>query len=306
MVSERKLLANRGNAKRSTGPKDTRRTKYNAQKHGLLSQAAIIQDGDAKEDPRELRSLVEALRKDLGPEGAMEEMLVDRISSCVWRLRRAQRAEVGEIRRGADSTVMDTMRSIADRYDSASDLEEMIPFIVAGGRKRELSRTTHGIAHMKRVLDRTRALVEEQGRLTKGQLAEAIRIYGDRMGSVAGTLLALSTAATGGPPVNDHEKPGTGSDFPSPERCKELLLSLIDREMARLKDEAELMAEREKLELDAAVLSLHLPSDDVLAKILRYETAIDRQMYRALNELRELQAARRARSTLLGSADNGV
>ena len=161
VVSKHKLLANRRNAKRSTGPKDTRRTKYNAQKHGLLSKAAIIQTGDAKEDPRELESLLEELRRDLQPEGEMEEILVDCIASRYWRLRRAQRAEVGAI----------------------------------------------------------------------------------------------------------HE-------------------------------EVELMGSLQPL--------VALPNDNVLAKILRYEVAIDRLMHRALKELRELQAARRVRSTLLGATDNGV
>ena len=102
MASERKLKANRRNAKLSTGPRDTRRTRYNAQKHGMLSQAAIIQDGDAKEDPRELESLFDELWEDLKPVGKMEEILVDEIVSCVWRKRRAKRAEVGEIQRVAD------------------------------------------------------------------------------------------------------------------------------------------------------------------------------------------------------------
>ena len=162
MVTERKLRANRRNAKRSTGPKDTRSTRYNAQKHGLLSKAAIIQTGDAKEDPDELAALLKALREDFEPDGAMEEILVDRIASCVWRLRRAQQAEVGEIHCAVE--IMQITRPV-------------------GGAEREL--------------------VE---------------------------------------------------------------------------------------------LSQNLPHENALAKILRYETAIERQMYRALKELRDLQACR------LGSA----
>ena len=292
MVSERKLLANRLNAKRSTGPKDTRRSRYNARKHGLLSQAAVIQTGDAKEDPRELRSLVEALRKDLGPKGAMEEILVDRIAACYWRLRRAQRAEVGEIRRVADTAVMDAKDSTAGQYDSALQLEEMGLLIDGRGNKGALCKTTHGIARIRRVLDRMRARVEEQGSPTKDQLAEVIKIYGDREGSLAFALAAFSSVATGGRQVNDREKMNTRSDDPSPEKCKKALLALIDKEIARLENEAELVAEKEKLNRDAAVLSRHLPSDEILGKILRYETAIDRQMFRALKELSERQAAR--------------
>ena len=93
MTSEGNRAANQRNAKRSTGPKDTTRTKYNARKHGLLSKAAIIQNGARKEDQHELDSLREALWQDLRPEGAMEEILVDEVVSCIWRKRRALRWE---------------------------------------------------------------------------------------------------------------------------------------------------------------------------------------------------------------------
>ncbi len=293
MVSERKLEANRRNAKLSTGPKDTRRTKYNAQKHGLLSQAAIIQAGDAKEDPRELKSLLDALWRDLEPEGAMEEILVDRIASCFWRLRRAQRAEVGEIRRGADSAVMDAMNSTFDRYDWALQLEET-SFAPGsgGGSQGELAKTTPGIARIQRVLDGIRALVEEQGSLTPDQLTDVQNIYGHREGSFGLTLTVIALTGTDDLQANDGDERDVRSDGPSPEKRKKALLALIDSETARLKNEAELVAESEKLEWDATVLSRQLPRDEVLGKILRYETAIGRQMYRALKELRELQAAR--------------
>jgi hypothetical protein len=93
MTSERKRAANQRNAKRSTGSKDTGRTKFNARKHGLLSKAAIIQNGAHKEDQHELDSLLEAYWEDFRPEGTMEESLVDEIVNCVWRKRRALRWE---------------------------------------------------------------------------------------------------------------------------------------------------------------------------------------------------------------------
>ena len=116
MVSDRKRKTNRENAKKSKGPKDTRRTRLNAQKHGLLSKAAIIRDGDAKEDPFELQSLFDELWEDLEPVGKMEEMLVDRIANCYWRLRRAQLAEMGEIRRVADDAAVNALRARAAHY----------------------------------------------------------------------------------------------------------------------------------------------------------------------------------------------
>ena len=64
-----------------------------SQKHGLLSKAAIIQNGARKEDQHELDSLLEAYWEDFRPDSTMEEGLVDDIVSCVWRKRRALRWE---------------------------------------------------------------------------------------------------------------------------------------------------------------------------------------------------------------------
>jgi len=308
MVSDRKHQANGRNAKRSTGPKDTRRTKYNAQKHGMLSQATIIQIGDLKEDPHELESLSDELWEDLAPVGKMEQILVDSIVSFVWRKRRALRAEVGGILRVTDSTVKDGTQSTADHqtYTGKGLTIDMRP-----GRDptpkalRGWSASTE-IAHIKEVLDLTRSLVEEQGHLTKDQLAEVTKSYDERESSMADTLAAFASMATGGSQTNDREKSDTGRDSPAPKKCKKALLSLIDREIAKLDDEADLLSERKELEREVAVLSRYLPSDEVLGGTLRYETTMDRQMYRALKELRELQAARRARATRLGVADNGV
>ena len=46
-----------------------------------------------------------------------------------------------------------------------------------------------------------------------------------------------------------------------------------------------------ELEKETAVLSCQLRDTAVLEKIIRYETAIERQMYRALNELNDCKPA---------------
>ncbi len=63
--------------------------RLNALKHGLLSKEAFI----VGEVPADFLALSEALRNSLAPEGALEDMLVERIITAAWRLRRAVRAE---------------------------------------------------------------------------------------------------------------------------------------------------------------------------------------------------------------------
>ena len=87
MTSDKQLKANCRNSLKSTGPKTAPgkyRSSKNSIKHGLLSQEIILPG----EDPRFLSSLRNAINNDLQPEGAIEELLADRIIFGFWRLQR--------------------------------------------------------------------------------------------------------------------------------------------------------------------------------------------------------------------------
>ena len=88
MTSLRQIEANRRNATKSTGPRTPRGkavVALNALQHGLLSRQAVIQG----ESEAELVDLGKRLRSQLAPVGELELLLVDRIVSTAWRLRRA-------------------------------------------------------------------------------------------------------------------------------------------------------------------------------------------------------------------------
>jgi hypothetical protein len=51
--------------------------------------------------------------------------------------------------------------------------------------------------------------------------------------------------------------------------------------------------EREKLSLDAEARSFSMPSGDATDKLLRYEAHLDRQLYRAMDQLERLQRQRK-------------
>ena len=104
-TSQKQIRANRMNALKSTGPKTPegkRVARWNALKHGLLSKEVVIKTGGGKESGAAFRKLLTQLREDLQPEGVLEEMLVEKIAICYWRLRRVLRCEVGEIRKDLD------------------------------------------------------------------------------------------------------------------------------------------------------------------------------------------------------------
>jgi hypothetical protein len=86
------MKANQRNAKKSTGPADTSKTRFNALRHGLCARLVV-----PGEDPAEYEAFVERLRGDVAPSDALEEVLAERAASAAWRLRRAQRAEAALI-----------------------------------------------------------------------------------------------------------------------------------------------------------------------------------------------------------------
>jgi len=86
--------ANARNALQSTGPKTVpgkAKSRLNALKHGLLSRETLLPDDDRDA----LYDLDKRFREALAPQGELESLLVDRIVSAVWRLRRVYRVEAG-------------------------------------------------------------------------------------------------------------------------------------------------------------------------------------------------------------------
>ena len=88
-TSPAKIAANRKNAQKSTGPKNTTRSRLNDLKHGLLTKELLL-DG---EDSQTLKQFGKRLRTELAPQSELELLLVERIISSTWRLRRAIQVE---------------------------------------------------------------------------------------------------------------------------------------------------------------------------------------------------------------------
>lgn len=112
-VSDRQLEANKANAKLG-GVKTAEGkaiSKLNAIKHGLLSKEVLLEG----EDESQLISLGQRLRSQLAPVGELELILVDRVISSIWRLKRALRVEVGMVEwRSKD--YMDRPKTLGETY----------------------------------------------------------------------------------------------------------------------------------------------------------------------------------------------
>jgi hypothetical protein len=96
MTESKRMLANRQNARHSTGPATQAGkavSSQNARRHGLLSQALLV-PGESVE---EYDFLLAELQSDLRPQGVLENGLVERIAAGFWRQRRLLRVESAKI-----------------------------------------------------------------------------------------------------------------------------------------------------------------------------------------------------------------
>lgn len=91
------------NTKRSTGPRTSEGravSSLNSRRHGLSSSRHSVLPHESSE---EFDALLDDLRSDLMPVGAVEELLVRKLAEAEWRTRRAAGFEVSAlVQEGAD------------------------------------------------------------------------------------------------------------------------------------------------------------------------------------------------------------
>ena len=104
MASQAQILANRENAKRSSGPKTSEgkeASSRNSMRHGLTGTQIVIPG----EDAAAYEELREGMHSSYSPESEAERVLTDQIAANAWRLLRAQRVEtafLAKLTEGAD------------------------------------------------------------------------------------------------------------------------------------------------------------------------------------------------------------
>jgi hypothetical protein len=275
-MSLKQLTANQNNAQKSTGPKTPEGraiSKMNAFKHGILSKEVLVRGFKIKESNRELSALHERFWQELNPVGPMEEMLVDQIVTTHWRLRRALKAESGEIALSVDEP--EGRRSRPD-----PQLQQMT-WVHSGDLIWAMEGTAMGNSIVAEWLRELRKQVEQDGELTEAAIKGAFR---------EGTLLSkqlqklrLQLSQTPEGPDPDIRR----------EEIKKGTLAFIDQELRRLHWSKNYFEKREAVEEEARQAAAVLPAPHVLDKILRYETKLERQLYRAMSHLERLQRMRR-------------
>ncbi|HUC84844.1 MAG TPA: hypothetical protein VL970_06610 [Candidatus Acidoferrales bacterium] len=269
--------ANRRNARNSTGPKtDAGKAvaKLNALRHGILSQAVLVRGRCLHENQREFAALHRRLCEDLQPVGLLEEMLVEDILNAHWRLRRVLKAEAGEIALNVDTGEWDR------NYVNPMPKPKGWTFLDDSTAHLWYSRL--GQIIIEKILQKTRAAIEQAGELTKA----AIELAWFR-GEPTQLSQGLEEIRIEFQPKPDTAEPG---DWRTPQKAA--ALAYLDerlRFISWLKPACELHEEKQEQARQAAAM---LPAPEVLDKIVRYETKLERQLHRAMNQLERLQRRR--------------
>jgi hypothetical protein len=282
--SPRRLAANRLNAQKSTGPKTTTgkaAASMNALKHGALAHSLVVLGHHVRESPRDFKKLCAEFYASLAPVGPMEEMLVDQIITATWRLRRARLAETGEIALSVDTG--------SRKREDENPLPALLnfpqnPFMESLVIR--LTRSAWGCRYLIHCLYDARRAVERDGELTIATLDAFIN-------------QSLRQQASG---LGDHLQQFRASLDANPDRLEPLalrqqhqaeVLKYLAQEIQQFEHRLEKHESRDASEERARRAAAALPADANLEKILRYEAALERQMYRAINQLERLQLRRR-------------
>jgi hypothetical protein len=274
-TSPKQIAANRRNALKSTGPR-TRQgravSRMNALKHGILSKEVLVRGRVLQECEAELAALHRRFQDDLQPQGPLEEMLVDQIVTAHWRLRRALTAEAGEIALSVDSGEKQRTRGTHPALQWMKWTEFGDPILAMGS-----SRLGNRI--LKKWLSEVRSAVEQDGELTESTVQKLAQRFDGKVNSLVAELEAFRTKAA--------------EERSTPVSRKKAALTFLDRKLRGIELLLEICDEEENREEETRQAAAVLPSGATLDKILRYETKLERQIYRALAQLERMQRMRR-------------
>jgi hypothetical protein len=259
-ISERKLKANRENAKKSTGPKTLRGKAFsrrNAVTHGLFVN--YVTDFEAlNENPKEYLELLNGLRDQYQPAGRAEEIAVERIALCYWRLKRAWRYENGVNLAAARDFVGTELRA-QGKYSDERDKQEEAVIAQLQSAKKEIEDTGKVSEELKQRILATMPELE-------GLWSELDKRAEDRI----------------------EEEPDVKTMGPQ-WRLWARDIYTVTLVIAFLKQ----LSPRRWANVREGAYGRHaIPNGEALDKILRYETTIERYLSRAMQQLDHLQRRR--------------
>ena len=274
MTTEKQAEANRQNAQKSTGPKTEEGkaiVRLNAIKHGVLSEAVLITKGEGQERKEAYLRLYDGLQDYFKPDGTMEGALVEQIAVTLWRKRRVLRFEVGCLRKQLDRY----LEAYEERKTYSSDLSAIQQLRNA---QRDADFAQQCIVSLR-----------ENGAYFLSD--EGAEEWAEDYGKLAAQHSFSRNQSedeedADGPVLRDWLRSQGMTDEALRDELVAIHQAALQEAQARLKP----LEAQVALELEQAILLGSLPiSSDDLDKIIRYEASLDRQLYKAINQLERLQ-----------------
>jgi hypothetical protein len=273
MATEKQRAANRQNAQKSTGPKTDEGkavAKLNAAKHGILSEAVVILKGDGQERKDAYLALHHGLREYFQPQGTMEDTLVEQIVVTLWRKRRVLRYELGCLRQQLDGY-----------SDAAEGADEQRP---TQGRPNS--------THQRLAAVKTRLAHHQQERryLQEGYDILSDDEVGNWEESYAEVAERKGIEAEEPADIRDQLKKQGLSEA----QIRHELLAVEEAAIQAAQAEIKALEFQVALEREREVLLASIPAQPwQVDRIIRYEASLDRQLYKAINQLERLQRRRK-------------
>jgi hypothetical protein len=281
-----------GLVSKATGPRTERgkqRASRNATKHGVFSEVIILKNESRTEYDGLKARLWEALR----PEGALEELLVEKLATNTWRQRRLLLAESAEIRMNMEFAEWD------QRNRDQNEAEE-IGNVPTEEDDHGLIRKIHNPDVLERCLEllaELRKQVEDADFNQDCDTPILEIIYGDRdKNRLREDLYDSYQAWLETSQCSKEERDCEG--YASPAQCRKNLLQDIDEEIRRLKCDQRARSSVQTARSQLEIMSRNVPDGPGLDRLLRYETNLERSFDRTLSQLERLQRMRSGQPVL--------
>jgi hypothetical protein len=250
MTTEKQIIANKTNSKKSTGAVTSEGKAIvasNAIKHGLLSGRLILKD----ESPNEYGQLLDDLIGSLQPHGTLELVLVEKIAISIWRQLRLIKAENASIELSRRIERKDNRKSVGElmgynTFDSDISLSDLIDLTDSDNMK--IKRMEDAIGEYKVIPDSVLYQLDLNALKTQDEYVDAI---------TREDVKGLWNWANG-------------------------LYSWCIKEMAAFKRQGEIRHVAEQLKLKQSA-----PIHNEL--LMRYQTCLDAELYKAIEALRKQQ-----------------
>lgn len=280
IITSKRIEANRRNAQKSTGPRTAKgkaKSRMNSARHNILARQVIIQGHKITESAGEFRSLWREYFTHFDPVGPVEEMLVNKIVTTLWRLQRVRTAESAEIALNVDGSWW--------RRNRETHLPQLwIKWRAAGNPSYSMKESAIGNSLLEDLFSGLIQAVERDGELTQQALDQFTAGLGDQSDVLSHRIKRYW----------DNLLQNLGNLDPAAlrQRNKEEMLRFLNKESEKASLGFEKCFDREsKIEEESRAASV-LPNAETVDKILRYENALEKQLFNALAQLEHLQNRR--------------